>query len=284
MSRINFKQTIYVSILLVLRLSAYSQNYVQTYDVQKEDVTESMLNASTPTEDAIQTKKFYDGLGRLIQTVQIGTTNIGSYDIIIPNVYNGANLDEYNYQPFTDFASNGNFRNDFISGNKNFYDGEFGDNYGFAPAKYDNSPLKRLIEQGFPGEIWQLGGKSVKYEYLTNSSVNNELKVSNWSIDNNGNCQLLNCYPNGKLSALKTITEDGTIHYEFHDLQGKTILQRDILNGINVDTYFIYDDYALLRYIISPQGSSQINTVFNSENDLAKRFVYCFKYDEKNDL
>ncbi len=103
-------------------------------------------------------------------------------------------------------------------------------------------------------------------------------------------CVAVGFYANNQLYVTKTTDENGAITYEFKDKQGQVVLKRaELSTSINADTYYVYDDFGLLRFVISPEGSAQLAasptlTSFNRDHALAKKYVYCYTYDERKRL
>ncbi|MEI6062677.1 MAG: DUF6443 domain-containing protein, partial [Bacteroidota bacterium] len=272
-------------------LAQSNMNYVRTYHVQISGIIDSAaLNSSTPISSALQSIQYFDGLGRPVQTIQKGITPEG-YDLIKPLKYNDVGLDEINYEPYADkITSSLNFRADFETQQPGFYHDLFGDNKGRSPIEYEKSPLNRVLKQGTPGGPWQISaqGHPILFEYLANNATDPQLKVTCWNVVDNV-CKNNGDYAENKLYATKTINEDGAVVYEFKDKQGEVVLKRSVLDdATNADTYYVYDDFGLLRFVISPEGTARLvgtfTESFTSIDDLAMKYVYCYTYDERKRL
>lgn len=84
---------------------------------------------------------------------------------------------------------------------------------------------------------------------------------------------------------VETQDGDGKINLEFKDKLGHVILKRFVINNSTfADTYYVYDDFELLRYVISPEGVPQIPSSFNANTEIAQKYIYCYKYDEHRRL
>jgi len=79
--------------------------------------------------------------------------------------------------------------------------------------------------------------------------------------------------------------EDRNKSYEFKDKLGQVILTRQINNNQNHDTYYVYDDFGNLCYVLPPLASDalvQNNQSWDESNEILKKYAYLYKYDERN--
>lgn len=260
-----------------------TMNYIQSFDVQKAGITNpDLLTSSISNTTALQTIQYFDGLGRPLQNVQKGITPEG-FDLIKPFAYTNAGLDETNYEPYTASTHPSEYRNDFVNDLATFYTQQFGDANGKSPTDYEKSPLNRILQQAAPGASWQLNNHPVKFEYLTNNA--SDLKAMRWFAVGYNNCTRSGDYPANSLYVNKTTNENGAITYEFKNKQGQVVLKRSVLDAsTNADTYYVYDDFGLLRIVISPQGSALLTASFDSETPYANSFVYFYTYDGRKRL
>ncbi|WP_244905572.1 DUF6443 domain-containing protein, partial [Dokdonia pacifica] len=74
---------------------------------------------------------------------------------------------------------------------------------------------------------------------------------------------------------------------QFTNKKGQVVLKRTYNNDIPHDTYYVYDDFGNLTFVLSPEASDQIvngtNLVSNSQEILDK-LGYQYKYDYRNRL
>lgn len=178
----------------------------------------------------------------------------------------------------------------------------------YAPTAYEQSELNRVTEQGAPGTAWQLGGgHTVKMVYALNNqtafaatpTANNpgSRMVALYTATINGDESRtlvrsgLASYPVGALSLTISKDEnwnaasDGCLHTteEYKDLDGHVLLKRTYnLNGSNIQmlsTYYVYDDYGDLAFVLPPMAmpdGSGVPTQATLDN-----LCYQYRYDEK---
>jgi RHS repeat-associated protein len=259
-----------------------NQNYIYSWDVLKTLTDPSQLNNNTNDSVAVKRIHYFDGLGRQLQIIEKGYSP-NDKDLIKIYQYNEFGIDTINFQPYTDANSSGLYRDNYTDSHKDFYIGHFNDEYGMAPIMIEKSPLQRVLKQGAPGSSWQPNSHPIIYKYTTNTN-SNEFKVKKWLVNGN-TCILTGFYLNYELSCFTTIDEDSNTSYEFKDKEGKIVLKRSKLNTtLYIDTYYIYDNFNLLRFVLSPEASYQISSNFSINDDLVKKYVYCYTYDKRNRL
>ncbi len=225
---------------------------------------------------ASRTIQYFDGLGRPVQTVQRGAGGQGQ-DLITATEYDGFGREWKSYLPIPVTGNNGAYVDGILTKAKSAYGN---DNYPFSEIVYEQSPLNRVKEQYGPGQNWRNGYHSVKTNYLTNNTTDNYLKCTYYSVSNNSLAKNGN-YASNQLYVTEMIDEDGNKSYEFKDKQGQVVLTRQINNGENHDTYYVYDDFGNLCYVLPPLAVDKL-TNFSDENEVMKQYAYIYKYDYRN--
>lgn len=279
-----------------------NQNFVYKAIPQIEIKDISVLNYTmVANSDITENVTYYDGLGRPIQKIDINQSPAGN-DVVQQIKYDELGRETKSFLPYT-ISGSGVYKDDIYGANViSFYKNQSNIAYSdfpYAVKVFDNSPLNRVVEQGTPGVVWQPSdpaihasfnaGHTIKYNYLTNSAT----EVKRWDINmTDGSC-VLNAniyYPANTLFKNETIDENGNSIFEFTDLNGKTILKKTFNNIFNDDgsflqkqeicTYYIYDDFDRLRYVLPPNAVDAIGTSSFSFTDFTE-LIYYYKYDEK---
>lgn len=269
-------------------------NYILTYAPQ-DPVKDDLAMMNTPVSRLGATVQYFDGLGRLKQNVSVAASPTGA-DIVQPIVYDAFGREQYKYLPYAyqDKENKGAIRpnpvaptqsseqRDFFTNSNNNNLGLVTDPFPYAETVFENSPLNRVLQQGAPGADWQptkdtngnptLNGHTVKMEYGTNGTADVLLfEVVNDQLNNKGGVQSGAMYYYNPNQLYKTTVKDenwtkGKLHTteEFKDKLGQVVLIRSYVleNHVvtAVETYYVYDDFGLLRYVIPPLAVEEFKT------------------------
>jgi RHS repeat-associated protein len=264
------------------------KNYITTY-APLIDITSTPDLLLLGEEFRITDIQYYDGLGRPSQSVSVAASP-DYKDIIKLIVYDQNGREASQYLPFAVSGTNyGAWIEGAVSNQWQYYDNLFPGDTARSETVFDNSPLNRVMAQGAPGTAWQPDQHPVRYDYGTNYADD----VILWEINSNDNLIREGYYNQGTL--YKTIVKDENwdtllLHTseEYKDFQGKVVLKRNYVLGatndtISVETYYVYDDFNLLRYVLPPEAINHLEatTVFTSDSSLVKNWCYFYKYDER---
>jgi|GEM_PF-1819460 len=277
-----------------------SRNFIRTL-VALDTCTQSDLTQVAELEKISETVNYFDGLGRLMQEVQVRATPLGR-DLVRPVKYDNMGRTEYNYLPYPldNVISPGAYREDDSTEQYDFYQDHFnlGENkpYAYSRTVYESSPLNRVLEQGAPGNYWQpydsnitSSGHTDSFYYETDTT--NEVML--WQVTSSS----LVCnsyYASGELfkNTIEDENKDGTTGYgrfttEYKDKQGNVVLKVSCEGDDTLQTYYIYDDFGLLRAVLPPKYTAGISTPGNHSIDpdlISGSFFelgYYYTYDER---
>ncbi|WP_344789677.1 DUF6443 domain-containing protein, partial [Postechiella marina] len=271
------------------------ENYVYTITPRKETTNVSSLE----NNEKIESIAYYDGLGRPMQSIAIRGGG-ASEDIITHIDYDDYGRQSKDYLPYASSSNCGGYQSDALSVTNSYYISKHAADINasvpnpFSEKNLEASPLNRALSQGAPGYDWRKGGgHEIEFDYKSNTgtevrrydvniseSTSNTIKVYTPSLVLNGNYAANTLY--------KTITYDenhssGLNHSteEFKDKQGRVVLKRTYNNSAPHDTYYVYDDYGNLSYVLPPKSEPQSA---KPDATVLSELCYQYKYDDRNRL
>ncbi len=259
-----------VNLLLVLfPMMAISQTVTQNFikTITYKAPTQTAISAPTITQ-ANQNVTYFDGLGRPVQQVAHQQSGTGK-DIVTPIEYDDFGHQAKDYLPFVPVAAASlDYKTTALTEVGTFYNTAAYENTTnpFSLKEFEASPLNRVLKQAAPGEDWKLGnGHEIRLDYQTNTNADQVRRFGVSFIA--GNTESPHLEDNGiyvPSQLYKTITKDENWQanqtnpddhttVEFKDKEGHVVLKRTFDAGKWHDTYYVYDDYGNLTYVLPPQ-------------------------------
>ena len=234
---------------------------------------------------ACQTSISYcDGLGRVVENVQQGATPSGN-DLVTLQEYGTLSRVDRTWLPIP-HAGNGNFVSPDLF--RQYATGAAiygGDTAPYTETIYETSSLERASRHFGSGQSWKGAQKAIVIERFTNQT-SGVLACRKYELSEERSVILEGLFPARTLFVEKTIDEDGHCIYVFSNFLGQTLLQRRETDGIYHDTYYIYDGYDNLRFVLPPEASSQMSVTgdtwdMDSDESLLQ-YAYFYRYDQRN--
>ena len=265
----------YIAYCVCAMSQSQDQNYIRT---------KTMTDETDPTK-FIESIQYFDGLGRPVQTVQVGITPEHN-SLVTLQEYDACGRNVATWLPAVISGKDGAFtgspevKSAAIASNIN-------DSKPYSKTIYEASPLNRILEQYGPGSKWHSWNYSIKTNYLTNEA-NGKLSCMCFTITgSNLNTSLVKPVPfaSGELYVTEVKNEEGYSSYEFKNKQGQVILTRQLNSGTAHDTYYVYDDFDNLSYVIPPMLADKLikeNKQITDNSLEVKQYAYLYKYDERN--
>lgn len=226
--------------------------------------------------------EYVDGLGRSEELVDVSVTP-NHKDLVTYKEYDGYGREYRQWLPASMQNSTGEYASQeecavaSISTNGN-------DSEPYSFTVYEPSPLNRISEQFGCGSFWHTNNKRIVTEYLLNRNDDNHLICKNYEAHAQGSTGMtvscLGNYAEGKLQVNKITDEDGNAMCYFIDMQGQTVLIRQITENGKADTYYIYDGLGRLCAILPPELSAQATGGF-VDGDLIDMYAYLYKYNDR---
>jgi RHS repeat-associated protein len=271
--------------------TAEDYNFIRTRAIAKPGVaTLAVADALTSRTEVSQQTQYFDGLGRLAQTVSKQMTPLQK-DLVAVNTYDVFGRESLKYLPFATSSSDGDFKSLPYTEMATFNNAQFpGEPYYFGQTNYEASPVNRTTATFAPGQSWVGNGRSARQEVSANTSSED---VRIWEIAfATGSIPFTNgSYVSGELQKHVAIDEDQHQQVTFTDKEGRLILKKVQVDNIPsathsgwLCTYYIYDDFGRLRMVISPEAVKflgQHNWSFTYDPTIIDNLCYVYEYDEK---
>ncbi len=281
-----------------------NENYIHAVIPQKAVTT---LDELQNNKDAIKSITYFDGLGRAKQSIAIKQSP-SEQDIVTHMEYDALGRQVEEFLPYIS-NTNGSINSGSRNATQEYYKTNYSDDFSgvsntssinaFSKKEFENSPLNRVLKQAAPGKDWALGnGHEIEFDYQTNSAQEVKLYEVTTTVNSNGarfGVSLeggTNTYLPGEL--YKVVTKDENhngsttkLHTteEFKTKEGQVILKRTyaLINNIEEphDTYYVYDDYGNLTFVLPPK--SEANEDLPSSQELLD-LCYRYVYDTRNRL
>ncbi|MEP5434989.1 MAG: DUF6443 domain-containing protein, partial [Flavobacteriaceae bacterium] len=295
----------------VISSNPASHNYIYARSYQTE--RSASTNFFTPDDGLVQNITYYDGLGRPSQ--QIGIDQSPNREDIVTHIdYDAYGRTDKEYLPISVSGTLGHFNTDAESAIIDFYSNSI--NYDntenpYSQKYFEPSPLNRVLKQGAPGAAWELSKNTngtvkpegedhaIEFGYETNSVGEVRLfRVDLSGGEDNPILETTDDYTKNEL--YKNITKDenhtsadGKNHTteEYTDKQGRVILKRTYADlssfggdtEVEHDTYYVYDDYGNLTYVLPPKMDASTETLANISANM-NELGYQYIYDQRNRL
>ncbi|WP_370086305.1 DUF6443 domain-containing protein [Ekhidna sp.] len=256
-------------------------NYIHSY-TPKIEVNQDVISANDPAEVS-ESISYIDGLGRKNLDVIRQASSLLSLDIAQPTRYDRFGRISKKYLPYIREVSDGTFDEYAIVNQHNFYSSMYGNDgdFAFSETKFINSPISQPIEQGGPGEVWQIGQQSLIYDY----QIDAQDEVILWKFESLLATPIAH-YGSEPLYKTTTTDEDEHVTIEYTDKSGQVILKSsDVGDGQQARTYYIYDDFGRLRVVLPPEATDRLTAEFfapgSDRQQFLDRWAFQYTYDDR---
>ena len=254
--------------LLVLAAAGIVRGQVQPTAAENYLYTKTCLSADCTRRS--ETVTYYDGLARPKQNILLNATPQGK-DIVSKIEYDGYGRQAKTYLPLPQQGSqNGAI---YTNPDASFY----GSEKIYSENKFEDFPRARLTESYPQGTAW--ADKPNRYTYGTNAANEVKMYVAQTSYSNTipstTLVQTVN-YPAATLDKVTVTDADLNPVTEYRNGKGQTIMVRKNDGTQNTDTYYVYDNYGRLSYVIPPLASASALT-----SAITDTLCYQYLYDTK---
>ncbi|SDF47445.1 DUF6443 domain-containing protein [Chitinophaga filiformis] len=258
-----------------------------------------VMSAARTVTEVKQETLYFDGLGRLLQTVEKGVSPAGR-DLVTPVDYDAFGREQYKYLPYvpkTGNVNDGLFKTTPFASQQGFYrdstlmPGTGSDSIYYTQTAYEASPLNRVLQTWAPGNSWakEGGNHPVKQQYQVNSIADS---VRHWDIPATSLIPISSrAYGNGELLKEVVINESGTQTITYKDKEEHVVLKKAQLATTPgtahtgwLCTYYVYDGMGDLRFIIPSKAIEAIRNNWAISVEIARELCFCYRYDKRHRL
>ena len=183
--------------------------------------------------------------------------------------------------PFPYQLQNGRYLEEAVQRQREYY---AEDSHPYETNTFESGLEGRLISSQKPGAIYRENSRKVTVEYGVNNGTEGVMDLRYSSA---GSVPVIirdGVYGKDRLRLTMTVTEDCDTSYVFTDIFDKTVLTREVTDGINHDTYYIYDLKDRLVCVIQPEGSAQVGTSFTFSGQFCSNYCFTYTYDERDNI
>ncbi len=223
---------------------------------------------------------FYNGLGLEDQTVSVAATPL-SCSLVTPVAYDSALRPARTYLPYALTTSTASRQAAAHAAQKHYYESLYDDSAAYTTNVYEAAPTNRIVRQYAAGQVMLTADKATKIAYASNIGGSQYRPT----VSSSGDLVISGYYAPKGLLVKKTEDADGCCSEVFTDRLGNVVLERRRPDSQSVaDTYYVYDDFYCLRYVLPPTASRQLNNssvTYASTSDFCRNYCYAYKYDAR---
>lgn len=251
-----------------------SLNYIQTITPM---VSNDTISNFSYLSKAVHNIHYFDHLGRPVQEISYKFSP-KKQDIVIHHEYDGLGRDSKQWLPVacTNKEAGAFAEQEVVSADARIL---YADDSAFSYSVYEDSPLNRVIESYGPGQAWQSSGHSNKNNYRINNVEDCCLFLGVGGTRDNPQLLQHGHYLAYELDVIETRDEDGHIKYSFMDKEGQLILSRNVADKDTLDTYYVYDDFGCLCFVLPPKA---VDNLVEMSQDILDKYAYQYRYDYRH--
>ncbi len=287
------KQHITIIIFCLLafsHVSGQNLNTVRNWAPVKPLLLESdVVDPARTTQEVLLTTEYIDGFGRPVQSVT-RKSSPSQMDAVSFHKYDQWGRELQQFLPFVS-GNDGNYKSNPEALQLSFNQTQFpGESNFYSQVDMENSPGNRVLKTYNPGSTWVGNSLGSTVRTMVNTDLDN---VRIWTIDNAVRSVPVSTsyYPAGTLAKSIVTDEKNLQVIVYKDKQGQVILKKsqstsaqDNGNGSShlgwVCTYFVYDDWGNMRYVITPKAVALIDGSWTITSTISDELCYRYEFDQ----
>ncbi len=273
-------------------------NFVRSWEASIPFTNEADIISTARTNAEVkQSTQYFDGLGRPLQSV-VKQASPSNQDLVSMHTYDAFGREALSYLPYVQTSSNtndGKFKLNPFNNQLGFMQSQYaGEQVFYNQTVFEASPLNRPLKSMAAGNSWAGSNLGVSISYEINEA--NEVRL--WDIGNSLGAvpTTTASYNAGELYRTITTDERDKKVIEYKDKEGKVVLKKVQISdnpsfggaggGFHTGwlcTYYVYDDFGLLRFVIPPLAVEKLagngwdfnaTALQNAVNELCFRYEY----------
>lgn len=267
-------------------------NLIKVWEPQAPFVNDSdVVSASRTAAQVRKVTQYFDGLGRPIQTVS-WRSSPNQKDLVSMHHYDEFGREPYAYLPYVQTASgtntnDGKFKADPFANQATFMAGQFsGEAVFYNQTVLENSSLGRPLKSMAAGNSWAGSNRGIAMGYEINAA--SEVRI--WTIASTiGSFPASTAfYGAGELIRSISTDEHGKRVVEYKDKNGQVVLKKvEKTTGATITshtgwlcTYYVYDNFGLLRFVLSPKAVEALSS-WTVTSTIANELCFRYEYDSR---
>ncbi len=282
-----------------------NENYIHTQVLQVPSTAIEGVN----TAEIIADITYFDGLGKAKQQVDIGASPTRQ-DIVTHIAYDAYGRQHKEYLPFQrEGVPAGHYSHvDVVADINTYYKATYPEDFSevsqeevnaYTETIFEASPLNHVVRKGAPGQSWKVSNEDTQEDHSIKleRSVNQTDEIARFDIvfanDDSEQPTLVRTgfYEAEEVFVTTTKDEnwrsdqtypDDHTTREYTDKQGRVLLKRVYNDNVPHDTYYVYDIYSNLSYVLPPKVSFDATGAVPAEQ--LSTLCYQYVYDAKNRL
>jgi RHS repeat-associated protein len=291
-------------------------SFVRERDAQGAGLTtvsafNTAASGSQGYKEVSEATQYMDGLGRPLQTIKRNAGPAATpYDLVAPVKYDALGRVEYSYltYAYTTGTNDGAFKLTPYSDQSTFYQnttlnpGIAGEQVYFGRTIFENSPLNRPQKTMAAGNSWAGNDRGTSQEFLIAAAADgvkiwsvtsNALTYSGGDVTTNIPATINNgtgTYQDGLLYKNITKDEAGNAVVEYKNKEGQVILKKVQTGTIPADysgyinflcTYYVYDEYNNLRFVMPPKAVEAIKSAWVLTTQIIDELCFRYEFDHR---
>jgi RHS repeat-associated protein len=292
-------QTAYSNILYFSTFTedflADNRTFVVSNELRQAGITDTAAVAALTVGSKSRSTAYYDGLGRLSQTVWQQRGGVGK-DVVQLKEYDAYGREENIYLPYTytatnnrNMSSNGKYKVSGIADQQSFYQNKFPGEIASGKTIYELSPLSRPVINMSAGSSWVGSNRGKATSYQLNTAAD-QVRIWNITAGVTATPVTNKIYAAGALYKNTYTDEQGMKTVEYKNKDDQTILRKvQLADNASLSvghdgwlcTYYVFDDVDNVRCIIPPKAVEAIKTTWVINQDILDGLCFQYQYDDK---